>query len=66
MNMPIAFKPVFPEQGKSGMNVKELFAAMALQGILAGPMDKMSSSRINPQDAAKLAVEYADALMKAL
>jgi hypothetical protein len=43
------------------MNVKEYFAAVALQGILAGTW--AISQGIAPEAAAKKAVEYADALI---
>jgi hypothetical protein len=56
-------KPAFPLQGKESLNVKEYFAAAALQGILAGVL---VSTQIKPDEAAKKAVEYADALLKAL
>jgi hypothetical protein len=59
-------KPVFPLQGKESLNVKEYFAAAALQGILAGPLSGGDQSPIKPDEAAKKAVEYADALLKAL
>jgi hypothetical protein len=64
MNAPI--KSVFPVPGKDAMTVPEYFAAMALQGILAGPLSGGEKSPIRPQDAANWAVDYANALIKVL
>jgi hypothetical protein len=64
MNTPA--KSVFPVPGKDAMTVPEYFAAMALQGILAGPLSGGEKSPIRPNDAAKWAIEYADALLDEL
>ena len=55
--------PAFPiPQLYRGLTKRELFAAMALQGWLADSGGSMSSAR----DAARYAVDHADALIEAL
>ena len=49
-----------PIGGSSGLTKRELFAAMALQGFIA------ANGQHQVRDAATAAVEYADALIKAL
>jgi hypothetical protein len=68
MNAP--FKPVFlvptEEATTDAMTVRELFAAMAMQGLLA-TADASNPSHMPPaHNMARLAVEYADALIKLL
>jgi len=62
MKMP--YKPVFPLPNKADnyqLTVQELLAGMALQGILAGA--KVHEDQIPPPEvAAKLALDYANAL----
>lgn len=49
-----------PEYMSSGLTKRELFAAMAMQGIMADPNVE------NPISAASLAVQCADALINEL
>ncbi len=49
----------FPHNEDKGISLQEYVAARALQGILAARL----SADITPADAAKKAVQYADALL---
>lgn len=57
---PVRFMP--PEGGPNGLTFRQLFAAMAMQGMLADP----NASQITPELMAGAAVEFADALIAAL
>lgn len=46
-----------------GMSLRDWFAGMALQGILAQPLD--SSCSFNPKLCAESSYEYADAMLTA-
>ena len=50
----------FPQERGGGMTLREYFAAKAMQGLLSG------NGYHKPEDAAKSAVNYADALIEAL
>lgn len=54
--------PVGPEWG---LTKREYFAALALQGMLAGPRD-FRLDRLSIREAAELATDAADALIAAL
>ncbi len=56
----VPFAPIHPSGKKEGITHHAYFAAVALQGILAG------SPQTPPDEAAKKAVEHADALSKLL
>jgi hypothetical protein len=64
--MVTAEKAVFPELGKGSLTVRELVTAMALQGILSGPLSGGEKSPISPKEAARWAMEYADQLLSVL
>jgi hypothetical protein len=64
--MKTAEKSVFPLPGKDSMTVRELVAAMAMQGLLAGPLSGGEKSPISPKEAARWAIEYADHLLNVL
>jgi hypothetical protein len=52
-------KPLVSIAGKESVNLKEFFAAAAMQALITGePSD--------PDEVAKKAVEYANALLRAL
>lgn len=56
---------VFPIEGEDpGINKREYFAGLAMQGLLAADLDWEVSDV--PDEVAKVAVKYADALIKAL
>jgi hypothetical protein len=57
--------PYFPAGGNSGATIREAFAALALQGVLAG-YDVEGVDMPGSAKAARLAVGYADALILAL
>lgn len=59
-----AFHPAFPAEGKGkeGMTLRDYFAAMALQGLLAGRPD----AGIDGKYAVTEAVNYADLLLAEL
>lgn len=62
--------PSSPDQ-QSGLNLREYFAAQALQGLLANPKLQTTAIALDEEislhaDFAKEAVELADALIKAL
>ena len=72
--------PVFPEQwldqrfsdviptlcSKGGLTKRELFAALAMQAIIAGTLAFDAETDCNSIDTAYEAVSYADALIEAL
>lgn len=66
----VAYGPCGESHGQDGLTKRELFAAMAMQGVLAnefmikaiGDMHKKDNEKIT----ANVAVLYADALIKAL
>jgi hypothetical protein len=65
MARDIPSKPVFPAAGSPGsLDLREYFAAMALQGLLAG-VSSLQAAPL-PADAVRKAIEYADALIAAL
>lgn len=49
-----------PEQRADSLTKRELFAAMAMQGLVA------EAFATDPQEASRLAVKHADALLAAL
>lgn len=49
-----------PLRAKGGLTRRELFSAMALEGMMADP------NTVDPYHAAKAAVRYADALLAEL
>ncbi len=62
---------VFPNNGEvmygqNGLTKREYFAAMALQGILAGTSGVESLASIGPSGWASVAVSQADALIAEL
>jgi hypothetical protein len=65
--MAVPSKPVFPAAGSrpDSLSIREYFAAVALQGILAGTW-ALTRQGIAADAAAKKAVEYADALIAQL
>jgi len=59
--------PMYNELGNlhaTGLTRRELFAAMAMQGITV--MEHKQFGRCDPRETAKLAVDHADALIAAL
>lgn len=58
---PIKFDESKSELAGLGLSKRELFAAMAMQGLLAD-----SEFTLRPENAAKLFVNYADALIREL
>lgn len=65
-----AHDPVYPSHGsmgeviETGLTKRELFAAMAMQGLSANPDPQVSSW--GGQQTAQCAVAFADALLAAL
>lgn len=56
-----------PIASHPGLTTRELFAAMAMQGLLLIDIDWVASSDKDvPQEIATLSVKYADALIAAL
>jgi hypothetical protein len=51
------------EQSAGDLSTRELFAAMALQGILSGRKPEVS---YDPEETAQVAIAFADALLTAL
>jgi hypothetical protein len=58
--------PFVTVDGKPSLNVREYFVLKALQGILSGPLAGGDPTPIKPDDAARRAVDYANALLKLL
>ena len=60
MTTKTGYGPAFPCDIETGMSLRDYFAAKAMQGILANPdIDGY------PEDYAKKAYQYADAMLKA-
>lgn len=60
---------VQPGGSRMGMNLREHFAALAMQGLLADHKDhsdECADGETCPQTTARLAVEHADALLAQL
>ena len=53
--------PAFPTHCEAGMTLRDWFAGMALQGMLAQPLD--SDCAFNPRLCAESSYEYADAML---
>ena len=63
--------PIFSAQGGSdpdmrGMTKREYFAALAMQGLIAGETATVAIDAKSPEDVAKMAVRHADMLIYAL
>ena len=56
------YDPAFPSADEVGLSVREYFAGLALQGLLASSR----ATRRQPRAAAEEALRYADALVRAL
>lgn len=54
---------VEPCYAQEGMTMREWFAGMALQGILAGQLAFRTDPPLQPADVAKAALNFADALL---
>lgn len=55
----------FPQQGQqTGMDLRDWFAGMALQGMMAHPTDGYAGDDYDyPAELSKAAFEYADAML---
>ena len=70
--MTLASRPVHAVQdsfgrvpGSAGINLRQHYAGLAMQALASAP-DETGMWKTAPHDAAKLAVEYADALLEEL
>lgn len=73
MSQAFPYASIFPSSPdqQSGLNLREYFAAKALQGLLANPRFETTSIALGEKillhsDFAREAVDLADALIKAL
>lgn len=55
-------EPAFPQDNHYGMSLRDWFAGMALQGLLASDSETQS---MKFDEAAELAYDHADAMLKA-
>lgn len=55
----------FTGDGSPGMSLRNWFAGMALQGLLAGGKANSGTSKIDYAIVAKIAIEQADAMIEA-